>query len=74
MNGLTQEEIKELKQKFTTGTRIMLISMADDIHPIPPKTKGTVIFVDDIGTVHCNFDNGRSLGLIMGEDEFEKID
>jgi hypothetical protein len=24
--------------------------------------------VDDIGTVHCNFENGRRLGLVPGED------
>ena len=26
--------------------------------------------VDDIGTVHCDFDNGRRLGLVPGEDSF----
>ena len=29
--------------------------------------------VDDIGTVHCNFDNGRRLGLIEGEDDFRTL-
>ena len=29
--------------------------------------------VDDIGTVHCDFDNGRYLGLIPGEDNFHAI-
>ena len=29
--------------------------------------------VDDIGTVHCNFDNGRRLGLIDGEDDFRAL-
>jgi hypothetical protein len=41
--------------------------------PIESGTKGTVIWVDDIGTVHCNFDNGRRLGLIVGEDSFHVI-
>jgi hypothetical protein len=36
----------------------------------PPGTKGTVRIVDDMGTVHCDFDNGRRLGLIPGEDSF----
>lgn len=26
--------------------------------------------VDDMGTVHCDFDNGRRLGLVPGEDSF----
>ena len=47
--------------------------MGDDRHPIAPGTRGTVKAVDDIGTVHCVFDNGRSLGLIPGEDSFHKI-
>jgi hypothetical protein len=25
-----------------------------------------------MGTVHCDFDNGRRLGLIPGEDTFHK--
>ena len=29
--------------------------------------------VDDIGTVHCEFDSGRSLGLIDGEDDFRAL-
>ena len=29
--------------------------------------------VDDIGTVHCKFDSGRSLGLIDGEDDFRAL-
>ncbi len=51
----------------------MLDYMGDDPRPIEPGTKGTVRVVDDAGTVHCNFDNGRSLGLIPGEDSFHKI-
>lgn len=26
-----------------------------------------------MGTVHCDFDNGRRLGLIPGEDSFRKL-
>ena len=47
--------------------------MGDDPRPIEPGIKGTVIWVDDIGSVHCNFDNGRCLGLIVGEDSFHVI-
>jgi len=44
--------------------------MGYDPHPIPDGTKGTVDIVDDTGTVHCKFDNGRCFGLIPGEDAF----
>lgn len=31
-------------------------------------------FVDDAGTLHCKFDNGRMLGVIPDVDQFHKID
>ena len=31
------------------------------------------MFVDDMSTVHCKFDNGRQLGIIPGEDSFRKL-
>ena len=37
------------------------------------KEQNTVKVVDDIGTVHCEFDSGRSLGLIDGEDDFRPL-
>ena len=51
----------------------MLLSMGQDIHRVSDNTRGTVMAVDDIGTLHCQFDNGRSLGLIPGEDSFRKL-
>ena len=62
-----------MKRRYPEGTRIVLDRMGDDPRPIPPGTKGTVIHVDDIGTVHCSFDNGRQLGLVPGEDSFHKL-
>ena len=63
-----------LRERFPEGTRICLDSMGNDPNPIPSGTKGTVQFVDDIGTVFCKFDNGRSLGVIPGEDGFHTIE
>ena len=62
--------VKRMKDTYTPGTRIQLDYMSDDPRPIPPGTKGTVRIVDDMGTVHCDFDNGRHLGLVPGEDVF----
>ena len=62
--------VKRMKDTYTPGTRIQLDHMGDDPRPIPPGTKGTVRIVDDMGTVHCDFDNGRRLGLVPGEDAF----
>ena len=62
-----------LKKAYPHGTRIVLNSMGDDPRPIESGTRGTVAVVDDIGTVHCDFDNGRRLGLIEGEDDFRTL-
>lgn len=42
-------------------------------NPVEDQTRGTVKVVDDIGTLHCSFDNGRSLGVVPGEDSFRKL-
>ncbi len=64
---------KSLRESYPAGTRIKLLSMGDDPHPIPPGTKGTVEWIDDIATVFCRFDNGRSLGLAYGEDHYRAL-
>ncbi len=51
----------------------MLLRMGADHNPIADNTRGTVIGVDDIGTLHCSFDNGRSLGIVPSEDSFRKL-
>jgi hypothetical protein len=63
------EKVEMLRQQFPEGTRICLDYM-DDPNPIESGTNGRVDFVDDAGTVHCKFDNGRTLGVIPGEDQF----
>ena len=67
-----EEIVLDIKARYPEGTRIVLDYMGDDPHPIEPGTKGTVRHVDDLGTVHVDFDNGRRLGLIPGEDSFHK--
>jgi len=58
------------KELFPPGTRIQLIHMDN---PIPDGTRGTVKFVDDMGTVFPDWDNGRGLGVVYGEDSFRKL-
>lgn len=71
--NMNYSRIQQLKEQYPPGTRIQLDHMGKDPHPIPDGMKGVVDLVDDIGTVHCTFDNGRHLGLCMGEDSFHKI-
>lgn len=62
-----------IKMNYPKGTKILLEHMGFDPRPIPDNTIGNVISVDDIGTIHCEFENGRTLGLILGEDSFHKV-
>lgn len=68
-----RRKVEMIKERYPEGTRICLDRMENDPNPIPSGTKGTVQFVDDMGTVFCKFDNGRSLGMIPGEDSFHTI-
>ena len=70
----SSEYVKELKERYPVGTRIEVDFMSDPYRPIDSGVKGTVRVVDDVGTVQCNFDNGRRMGLIPGEDSFHVID
>ena len=64
---------KQYKALYPKGTRIELQMMGSDPRPIEPGTRGTVDHVDDLGTIHCTFDNGRRLGIIPEEDSFRKL-
>lgn len=70
---MMQAKSEMCKKMYPKGTRIELISMDDPYAPIPSGTKGTVEFVDDMGTIHMKWDNGRTLGLVAGEDRFKVI-
>lgn len=64
---------KEGNNSIALGQRVRLIKMPNDPRPIMPGETGTVASVDDIGTIHVNWDSGRLLGLVPGEDLYEII-
>ena len=66
-------QAQRYREMYPEGTRILLLHMGDDPRRIEDNTRGTVEFVDDIGTIRCSFDNGRQLGIIPGEDVFRKL-
>ena len=73
MRTLRRGTIEHLKKRFPRGCRVELLRMDDPQAP-PKGTLGTVIEVDDIGTIHVNWDNGSSLGVAFGKDECRRID
>ena len=52
MNGFpSRETVERLRMAYPKGTRVELISMSDPYAKLKPGDRGTVSFVDDIGTV-----------------------
>lgn len=62
-----------IRAKYRPGMRVRLIRMQDFQAP-PVGTEGTVLGVDDIGSILMSWDNGSGLNVIPGEDEIEIID
>ena len=64
--------LESLRKKYPKGTRVELVKM-EDVQAPPIGTKGTVIGVDDIGSIMVNWDNGNSLNVVYGEDVIKVI-
>ena len=73
MRTLRRETIEHLRKCFPRGSRVELLQMDDPQAP-PIGTLGTVIGIDDLGTIHVNWDNGSGLGVAYGEDACRRID
>ena len=61
------------------GDTIKLITMKNDPNPIPPNSTGTVTgintaYVFNEDHLNVEWDNGRTLSLLVGTDEFEVIE
>ena len=50
---LPKAMVDNIKKMYPPGTRIQLIGMGDPYAPIPSGTRGTVMLVDDAGTIHA---------------------
>lgn len=72
MDRLERERIEIIKRDYPEGTRVVLVKMDDEQAP-PKGTEGSVMSVDDIGTVHIAWDNGSALGAVIGEDVIRKV-
>jgi hypothetical protein len=55
------------------GALVRLVSTTDPHTRIVPGSSGTVEHMDDAGTVHVRWEDGSTLGLIPGEDEWEVV-
>lgn len=71
--NIRPEILKQLRDFFTPGTRVELVRM-DDVQAPPVGTKGTVVGVDDTGSIMVKWDNGCGLNVVYGEDSCRRIE
>ena len=70
----SKQRIAFLREQYPAGTRVALVAM-DDAQAPPVGTKGTVLAVDDIGSLIMRWDNGSGLNVVLdGGDRVCKLD
>lgn len=69
----SKEIVEGIRRDYPAGTRVELVRMDDPQAP-PVGTKGTVLGVDDIGSIMVAWDNGCGLSVAFGEDLCRKVE
>lgn len=72
MRAVTPEILTSLQEQFPQGAQVELLRMDDPQAP-PIGTRGTVIGVDDIGSIMVAWDSGGSLHVLYGVDKCRKV-
>lgn len=76
LNLSSQEKISTiafLKCRYKKGTEVELESINDAYRDLPVGLRGKVSVVDDIGTIHVEWENGATLGVIYGVDSIKIV-
>ena len=68
-----RELVEQIRKTYPGGTRVEVKEM-DDFQAPPVGTNGTVMGVDDIGSLLISWDNGSSLHALYGVDKVTKVD
>lgn len=71
MNHPSKEIVEKIRREYPTGTRVELVRMVDVQAP-PVGTFGTVMGVDDTGSLLVRWDNGSGLNVVHGQDIVRK--
>lgn len=62
-----------VRKLYPAGCRVELVRLDDPYSKLTPGECGTVVDVDDTGTVFVHWDCGSSLGIVYGVDEIRKL-
>ena len=67
-----KETVERIRREYPAGARVELVRM-EDVQAPPVGTKGTVLGVDDTGTLLMRWDTGSGLNVVYGEDIVKKL-
>lgn len=73
MRMIRPEQLRLLREQYPAGSRVELEEM-DDVQAPPIGTQGTVIGVDDLGSIMVRWDNGCGLSAAWGADRCRRIE
>ena len=62
-----REIVEQLRKDYPVGCKVKLLKM-EDVQAPPIGTKGTVVGVDDTGSIMVDWENGSGLNVVYGED------
>ena len=68
----SKDTVERIRRDYPAGTRVELVRMDDAQAPLT-GTLGTVLGVDDTGSLLMRWDNGSDLNVIYGEDIVRKV-
>lgn len=70
------DEVAFVKETYPPGTRVRFdgFGVPDPWTTLTPGTTGTVHMVDGMGTAHVEWDDGRTLGVILVPGPGERAD
>ena len=68
----SRETVERVRLEYPAGTRVELLRM-EDVQAPPVGTLGTVLGVDDTGSLLMRWDNGSGLNVVYGEDLVRKV-
>ena len=68
----SKEAVEQVSMEYPAGCRVELVQMDDPQAP-PTGTFGTVLGVDDTGSVMVRWDNGSGLNVVYGKDICRRV-